>query len=245
MEVMQDSLRKVIAHVERNIVLPAVHLGPEHDYASLPLCVIDAVYSIGVNYTGTRNTVKRWCQFAGWKMLRSEGGPEHTISDFLQSINGLSDEHLAAEVFHNRQRTSSKSGRLKSEAVRKFAEVLGGQRVETFAGMRSDDAVSRVEPMIKLIAGQKSGISFDYFMILAGSDEYIKADRMVCRFIADALGVSAIKPEDAKGLFLAAAGKLRRDYPNVTPRALDNAVWNFQRGGRRDAQANTTCREPL
>jgi hypothetical protein len=30
-------------------------------YSSLPLCVIDTVYSIGVNYESTRRTVSTWC----------------------------------------------------------------------------------------------------------------------------------------------------------------------------------------
>ena len=31
-------------------------------YRNLPLCVIDAVYSINANYTSTSNTVKRFCR---------------------------------------------------------------------------------------------------------------------------------------------------------------------------------------
>src|SRR5262249_44922910 len=36
-----------------------------------------------------------------------------------------------------------------------------------------------------------SGISFKYFLMLAGSDEFVKADRMLCRFMADAIGTAS------------------------------------------------------
>mgnify|MGYP003466554474 CR=1 FL=1 len=38
-----------------------VELGDEYFYASLPLCVIDAVYSIGVRYGSVRNVIRRYC----------------------------------------------------------------------------------------------------------------------------------------------------------------------------------------
>jgi len=227
---MLTDLQKLLAHTEQNISLPTVSLGPEHDYACLPLCVIDAVYSIGVNYTGTKNTVVRWCEYHHWPRLRTETNYEYTISEFLDLMNRFTCEELAERVFRNRQRTSARSGVLKSAAVREFAEVLQSERVERLSDMRSDGAVARVEPRIKQIKGQSSGISFDYFMILAGSDEYIKADRMICRFVADALRSNSVKPREARDLFLSAANVLRRQYPNVTPRALDHAVWDFQRG---------------
>lgn len=241
--VMSDRLSKLVAHLEHSIELPTVHLGPEHDYASLPLCVIDAVYSIGVNYIGTRNTVLKWCEFAGWPRLLSDGGPEHTISQVMEMISTSSDEDLADDVFRNRQRTSTRNGILKSRAVRKFAEVLQWGNVERFSDIRSDEAVERVEPGIMKITGQSSGISFDYFMILVGSDEYIKADRMICRFVADALGQTAISPSEAKRLFLDAATELKCEHPNVTPRALDHAVWNFQRAKEQTMRATHNCRQ--
>ena len=34
-----------------------------HYYSSLPLCIVDAVFSIGIKYTATRNTVERFSKY--------------------------------------------------------------------------------------------------------------------------------------------------------------------------------------
>jgi len=52
-------------HIEE-IGLAPVEVSEEHRYASLPLCVIDAVFSIGVGYTSTQATVARFCDKSGW-----------------------------------------------------------------------------------------------------------------------------------------------------------------------------------
>jgi len=41
----------------RNYELPE-----EYNYSHLPLSVIDAIFSIGVNYYSVRNTINRFCQ---------------------------------------------------------------------------------------------------------------------------------------------------------------------------------------
>ena len=43
-----------------DLPLAGARLSDEYYYDSLPQCVIDAVYSIGVNYKSTRNTVIRY-----------------------------------------------------------------------------------------------------------------------------------------------------------------------------------------
>jgi hypothetical protein len=222
---MQADVASVVAHVRKNIDLSEVKLGPEFDYASLPLCIIDAVYSMGVNYSGTQNTVERWRKREGWPKARSEGEREHTVSEFLDTLKPYSNEQLAESVFRNRQRTSARSGILKSEAVRQFAGALRREGIERFADLRSPDAAAAVEPAIREIKGQSSGKSFKYFMMMAGHDDYVKADRMICRFVGDALGLNhEASAERAESLLREAAHVL-----GVTPRVLDYAVWNHQR----------------
>jgi hypothetical protein len=234
---MENELEKLLEHIKAEIDLDRdTALGPEYFYASLPLCVIDAVYSIGVKYTGTRNTVVRWCKHEHWPEFRNGAHHEHSMADFLTVLRRYTDEQLARDVFGNLQRTSSRSGKLKSTAVRKFAEVLSSERIERFVDMRSDDAVERVEPRIKSeVPGQSSGISFDYFMMLAGSDDYIKADRMICRFVAHALGKGAENPERARKLLFQVTQLLRQHHGNLTPRTLDHAIWKYQSSKDRSA----------
>ena len=52
------SLSELVAESARDkLDLAKAKLQREHSYASLPLCVVDAVFSIGVKYSGVTPTV--------------------------------------------------------------------------------------------------------------------------------------------------------------------------------------------
>ena len=54
-------------------------------------------------------------------------------------------------------------------------------------GDLNEHRLTTAEALVREIPGQISGISFDYFRMLAGDDTLIKPDRMVQRYIAKAL----------------------------------------------------------
>jgi len=58
-----DAITKAtVAAIQAKIPgLQAAVLGPEYSYHSLPLCVIGAVFSIGVRYRNAQNAVESWC----------------------------------------------------------------------------------------------------------------------------------------------------------------------------------------
>jgi hypothetical protein len=53
---------------------------------------------------------------------------------------------------------------------------------------------------IKTIPGQGSGLSYIYFLIVAGNEDGVKADKMVTRFVAKAPDVPNVAPELAEDL---------------------------------------------
>jgi hypothetical protein len=141
--------------------LRSTTLGPEYNYASLPLCVIDAVYSIGVLYRPTiPRTVQNWClrQQPQWPMYRTAGGSEHSIENFVELLEGQDFEALATDAFRNRQRTSTSSGILKAEAVYRFAKVLRDFHINLFGDTEDLTINQSVGEAIRKIPGQKSGI---------------------------------------------------------------------------------------
>ena len=90
-------------------------------YSSLALAVIDSLWSIGVRYTGVRNVIARYRAF------RSRAGvdaDQDTPADLAAVIDGAGGPDAFAEIVANRQRTSSRNGILKAEAVRLAADVL-------------------------------------------------------------------------------------------------------------------------
>jgi len=215
--------------------LEPLPLPEEFFYASLPLCVVDAVFSIGVTYTSTANTVTRFCKRQDWVKSLSPDAPrqtgEHSISEFLALFDDLTPEQMVDNLFGNRQRTSSRSGILKAEAVQRFAAELLESGINDFGDI-SDARLAGAESLIREIPGQRSGISFDYFRMLAGDDNLIKPDRMVQRYIARALGgkPEQATPDLARTVLQGAISALEeRGYP-WSPRQLDYAMWSVESG---------------
>ncbi len=237
----------LVAHIRRNLGdLNVVHPDAVFQYASLPLCVVDAVFSIGVRYASTERTVKEWCNRYGWDWERSHKTKERTISEFLEILRPYENrwERMATEVFDNHQRTSTRSGILKAEAVYRFARTLKGFRIETFAdalqfGLRGD-----IRASIAAIPGQGSGLSHSYFLILAGNKNAVKADRMVTRFVLDGTGLSSVSTLICENLVREAAANLRNQFPNLTPSLLDHAIWRYQRQ-KEEVIESISCRSSI
>jgi hypothetical protein len=74
-------------------------------------------------------------------------------------------------LFANRQRTSSRSGILKAEAVYLFAKALLAAGINKFSDLRDRGKLTDAEMRVKEIPGQGSGITFKYFLMLSGEDD--------------------------------------------------------------------------
>jgi hypothetical protein len=206
-------------------------LGPPHaweeplTYLSIPLAIIDSVWSIGVNYAGVTNVIARH------RSARAAAGRDadaDTTSDFLRFISDVGGPVEYSVLVQNRQRTSSRSGILKAEAVQFEAEVVASAGVETPDDLRDlprDALKSLRSKWTSTVPGQSSGLSWDYFLMLCAMPG-VKADRMVIRFVADALGLEEadIAAGRASQLVSDAAQAL-----GVDPRFLDYAIWLHQR----------------
>ena len=207
-------------------------LADEYRYASLPLCVVDAVFSIGVRYTSTQKVVSNLCEYAGWTRFfasrEARGAGEYGIGDLNSMFDKFGAEGMAESVFQNRQRTSSRSGILKAEAVLLYCRTLIKAGINDFPDL---DVERReyAEAIILGLPGQSSGIAFDFFMMLAGDDNLIKPDRMVQRYVAHALDLDSVpQPRQAAILVRLAAKELRTRGQLWTPLSLDNAIWRHQ-----------------
>jgi hypothetical protein len=150
-------------------------------------------------------------------------------------------EGLANDVFRNRQRTSTRSGILKAEAVYRFAKALQKFGIDTFADTSKIRLGGRMRESIANIPGQGSGLTFKYFLMLAGHSDLIKPDRMVTDFVADALSVRSVPSDLAESLILSACQSLRVEFPELTPALLDSAIWKHQREGSRKPRSLRTC----
>src|SRR5258708_4961098 len=175
---------RLISHIEKSTIgLTEAALGPSSYWASLPLCVVDSVFSIGVKYyPGVENVVVRWCesQSPRWEQESrskptSDVGP--TVTEFIEIINRRLDGGCTYEnLFHNKWRTSSRNGILKAEAVHLFAKELLACGINRFTDVRDHKKLAVAEKRLKGIPGQRSGLSFKYFQMLIGAEDYVKSD---------------------------------------------------------------------
>jgi hypothetical protein len=230
-ERMQE-IRAIAEFCKAKLDLRNATLPDEYGYQSLPLCIIDAVFSIGVRYTGTRNTVSKFCRHCGLNETSQVRPPniatQLSIADFIAIYDRYGVTGMAEKIYQNRQRTSSDNGILKAEAVLEFARTLRRFEVNYFQDMGKVFENPDFEVAIKKIRGQGSGLSLRYFYMLAGSDDYVKPDRMLARFIESAIHRS-LTIEESHDVIVGASKLLAEEYPHLTPRALDHLIWKYQR----------------
>jgi hypothetical protein len=201
-------------------------LPDEFNYSHLPLCVIDSVFSIGVKYEIVKNTINNFCTHN--KINKFSKSDELSTSFFLNLMEQESIKELTENIYKNRQRTSTRSGILKSEAVIKFLKILRKYEVNKMCDVYKIISSKEFEIDIKEIPGQKSGISLTYFFMLAGSDDLIKPDRMIIRFLESISGEN-VSLTDCQIILAEVAKKLEKDGFDITPKKLDNLIWNYQR----------------
>ncbi len=127
-----------LEYCNRVLPLHSASLGDEYYYQSLPLCIIDAVFSINVKYQSTQNVVSRYCQHFGLRKFRRDRTSIPSREE-QESVSALCERYIergfgvmTEEILDNRQRTSAVNGITKVEAVLEFAATLKKYGIEYF-----------------------------------------------------------------------------------------------------------------
>lgn len=229
---MENDIEKIARYCRANLNLNEDILDAEGYYSCLPLCVIDTIFSIGVRYESTEQTVKRFCNHFNIRRLSTVRYPEPSqqlsVTAFLGFYGRYGVERMAEEVYQNRQRTSTRNGILKSEAVYRVGKVLHDRKVNYLQDVQKILGNPGFEAAFQAIPGQTSGISLRYFYMLVGSEDFIKPDRMIARFL-EAATHRRMSTSEMHHALIGAVKLLSVDYPSLTPRRLDHMIWRFQR----------------
>lgn len=223
------NVNDLVNYSKAKLSLGGGQLSDEYYYDSLPLCLIDATFSIGVRYSSTSKTVNNYSVSKGIKKISKPLGmrsDSYKIDDLINDIQNIAD-FGASTLFKNHQRTSSRNGILKAQAVLEAAKVLKSNGINDFASF-SNELPSISSNLFENIKGQNSGISFQYFLMLAGDDNYLKIDRWLLRFLKDATGIDFSSDlVAAHNIYIRACNKLKVIYPNLNPRLYDHTIWLF------------------
>ena len=213
-------------------------------YSSLPLCALDAVFSIRASYEKIVNPlINRVCKELDLKRAAENpfeipGEEQLSVSDFMQRLTEhyqLSKDaapaqngEILAEKINNRQRTSTRNGILKAEAFLRYLDVFRNNHIESYQDLNNPENQPAVEQALRKIPGQN--VAVDYFFMLAGERNLVKVDTHLRRYVDAAVGKN-LTNEAIINLFREAAAHYQKNgFPDMTPRHLDHIVWSWQKG---------------
>lgn len=194
---------------------------------SLALCVVDSIYSTGQHYNAVKNVVSNYKEYQGTSASTVSTGESDGVEELLatfSAVGGVSE--WADQVAKNRKPAHTKPNAvLKAEVVLLAAELLRDKGVLTVADLRALDGVALqdLHSGWKALPSQRSGITFNYVLILAGRQS-IKVDRMVHRFVANVPGATLkdATNEEVLATLVEVATEL-----DVTAAVLDHVAWRF------------------
>jgi hypothetical protein len=214
---------RLLAHIADRLGDPNGWAAPTR-YESVALAAIDSIWSIGVRYTGVLNVLSRYRALRNGEEADAD---RDTPTDLIGAIGRSGGPDGFADQMSNHQRTSSSSGILKAEAVLRAAETLRDAQLANPGDIHGAPAarLDSFRAAWRLIPGQRSGLSLDYFLMLCGMPG-VKGDRMIRRFVAAALGEPnelAVDPARAVSLVQLAAFRLGTD-----DRTVDFAIWQYE-----------------
>lgn len=203
-------------------------------YKSLPICIIDAVFSIGVKYQSVEKAEKSF--FEHFTLNISRTYPvfnEYTINDFIRDMDTFDSYEDAAKIgFNNRQRTSSVNGILKAEACYRVAEVFKKHNINTLEDFNKYTNKPLLDTDILKVRGQSSGIMLKYLYMLAGNANEVKPDRHMVNFMKKVFPHLTMSPKDHPGIkkiITETVLGLKPKYPQLTERFLDVLIWDHMR----------------
>ena len=195
-------------------------------YRSLPICLVDCVYSLRTKYSSvTLPLVQRYADAYLGGDKTAEGD---TLSQFLQHVEEAGGpKRFADRVLNNHQKLGGKAGVPKEEVCCQLARYLRALHIETLEDFRVFPEPEVLEIVIRAVKGMgHAGCS--YLFMLTGDCSRCKPDVHIHHCIRDALGQD-LADVDCQRLFEDAARILQEAHPALSVRSLDGAIWEAYR----------------
>lgn len=221
----------------------------ERRWVSLSFAITDAVWSISADYNAVVVPLVRKKLAAKFGVDQPTVPAKDPIGEDplpLTSLTEMSVEELTALT--NRQRTSTRGGILKADAVLRYARIFTDHRVATMSDAIElfDDSTrfDAIDSALRQVPGEGGdGVRRGYLWMIIGKDDLIKPDRMVLRWL-DHQGVTA-DPSRARRIVEQIIPEVSRKLGRaVSAWDIDHAMWNAgralkQRRGRRNGRGAT------
>mgnify|MGYP005792635887 CR=1 FL=1 len=215
---MHSFTERFAAYCEENLDL---NKEENYPYQSLPVCILDCVYSLRARYGSAVNVVKRYADVYGDANKSGD-----TISMFLQRIEEAGGAEKFANTLDNHQKSGGKNAILKSVVCFQLAKYLRCLHIETTEDFQEFECPQLLENVVRSVKGMgEAGVQ--YLFMLTGDKNRCKPDVYVHRCIQDACDHD-ISDAQCQILFRDTVQVLREKHPelSLTVRALDGIIWN-------------------
>lgn len=223
------SLESAVSSAVDELGDPSTWEVPSGYPSSLVLCAMDSLWSIGIRYEVVTSVIDRYLRARGFDGFSDCDSCSDSPRDFLNWVDSLGGDRVEAltTALGNRNRTSSRNGIPKAEVMIAACELFRAQDVRTTSDLLVREV--ELEPLWLQLHGQRSGISWRYLLMLAGSDG-IKPDRMVHRFLSRHGFPSSLSPEVSVGELTKAVQRLHPGSSKHTSlRSVDFQIWMTER----------------
>ena len=203
------------------------HFDLEHQvnyhYQSLPICLIDCVYSLRAKYESiTLPVVQRYAD-------AYMGGDRYASGDTISALIERNDSCGGPCAFaEKKKKNHQKLGRSltpKEEAIYQLAHYLKLLQIETLEDFQQFESPELLEVVIRAVKGI-SDAGANYLFMLAGDPNRVKPDVHIHHSIVDACGRD-VSNEECQVLFTEAVELLKPKHEGLTVAALDNTIWRF------------------
>jgi hypothetical protein len=202
-------------------------------WTSLTYCVLDAVWSLNTRYYSVVVPLVGRVAAVFGDTQPTGAFPQADPVPLPYLLARYGDAKALMEDT-NAQVTSPRNGILRADAVLRYAETLVEHEIVDLAAAEMllagpVEAWTTVDRALSAVPGDGNhGIRRGYLWMLCGSDDLIKPDRMVLRWLARFH--SDIDPHAARHLLTEVAEELtERLRRPVTPWMVDHAIWLAER----------------
>ncbi len=205
---MTNDAQKLLKHIKEKIDLNKEF--PE-TFNSLPICILDCVFSLNARYKSASNVVKNYKDSKLFKQ-------DYNIDDFLNDKNKHGAENIK-KIVQNNQYVGN---RPKLNVCYDLANLLKTKfNINTIEDFANYEDQAFLKYSLCYIKGFGDAAA-DYLFMLTGDENRVKPDVHIHKCVEEAIGRKAKSNDECQNLFKEVASEL-----NITPRKLDYCVWSY------------------
>lgn len=194
--------------------------GLGNHYNSLPLCIMDDVYSLRANYNTVIKLIGNYSE-AFLNGDRYVAG--HTLKEFVNNIDKVGDFYEFTRKYIGFFNKSC--GRLKIELCYELAKKLIDIGVNTLEDFQNYKNKFVLECTIRSVKGLADA-AVQYLFMLIGDTSQVKVDTHVMKSVRDSLG-RVLSISETQTLYALAVEMMQDKHPGLTVSRLDNIVWTY------------------